>query len=69
MNCRHCDHPLTFPFLDLGFAPPSNAYLSHADLARPERLVPRRIRRVTDYIRANLAADLSIDELDRKSVV
>jgi AraC family transcriptional regulator len=31
--------------------------------AQPERLVPRRIRRVTDYIRANLAADLSIAEL------
>lgn len=31
--------------------------------AHPERLVPRRIRRVTDYIRANLAADLAIGEL------
>jgi AraC family transcriptional regulator len=31
--------------------------------AHPERLVPRRIRRVTDYIRANLAGDLSISEL------
>ncbi|MGF6837369.1 AraC family transcriptional regulator [Paraburkholderia youngii] len=30
---------------------------------RPERLVPRRIRRVTDYIRANLAEDLAIAEL------
>ena len=29
----------------------------------PERLVPRRIRRVTDYIRANLAADPAISEL------
>ncbi|SMG61367.1 AraC family transcriptional regulator [Paraburkholderia susongensis] len=31
--------------------------------ARPERLVPRRIRRVIDYIRANLAEDLAIAEL------
>jgi AraC family transcriptional regulator len=31
--------------------------------APPERLVPRRIRRVTDYIRANLEADLAISEL------
>ncbi|MFM0416378.1 helix-turn-helix domain-containing protein [Paraburkholderia aromaticivorans] len=31
--------------------------------AHPERLVQRRIRRVTDYIRANLAGDLSISEL------
>lgn len=30
---------------------------------QPERLMPRRIRRVTDYIRANLAADLAIGEL------
>ncbi|MGF6605582.1 AraC family transcriptional regulator [Paraburkholderia sp. WSM4175] len=30
---------------------------------RPERLVPRRIRRVTDYIRTNLAEDLAIAEL------
>ncbi|ASL46045.1 Transposon Tn10 TetD protein [Burkholderia sp. AD24] len=29
----------------------------------PERLVPRRIRRVTDYIRANLVGDLAISEL------
>lgn len=28
-----------------------------------ERLVPRRIRRVTDYIRANLAGDMAISEL------
>ncbi|MFL9962959.1 AraC family transcriptional regulator [Paraburkholderia sediminicola] len=32
-------------------------------LAPPKQLMPRRIRRVTDYIRANLAADLTIDEL------
>ncbi|WP_181916881.1 helix-turn-helix domain-containing protein [Paraburkholderia sp. BL27I4N3] len=31
--------------------------------ARPERLVPRRVRRVTDYIRANLDGDLAISEL------
>ncbi|RKR37992.1 AraC family transcriptional regulator [Paraburkholderia sp. BL17N1] len=31
--------------------------------ARPERLVPRRVRRVTDYIHANLDGDLAISEL------
>ncbi len=31
--------------------------------AQRERLVPRRIRRVTDYVRANLSADLAISEL------
>ncbi len=34
MNCRHCSAPLEHTFLDLGFAPPSNAYLSEADLSR-----------------------------------
>ncbi len=34
-----------------------------AESARPERLVPRRIRRVIDYIRAHLADDLAIAEL------
>ena len=34
-----------------------------ARFEQPERLVPRRIRRVTDYIRANLNADLTIGEL------
>ena len=43
MNCRHCGQPLTFPFLDLGFAPPSNAYLTEADLTRPERYYPLKL--------------------------
>jgi SAM-dependent methyltransferase len=41
--CRHCRHPLTQRFLDLGFAPASNAYLSASDLNRPERYYPLRI--------------------------
>ena len=36
MNCRHCQQPLEHIFLDLGFAPPSNAYLTEEDLQRPE---------------------------------
>ena len=44
MNCRHCAAPLNHKFLDLGFAPPSNAYLSLADLARPEKYFPLRIQ-------------------------
>ncbi|MDH4581051.1 class I SAM-dependent methyltransferase [Pseudomonas sp. BN415] len=43
MNCRHCHTPLRHPFLDLGHAPPSNAYLTAADLARPERYYPLRL--------------------------
>lgn len=44
MNCRHCGKPLTHTFLDLGFAPPSNAYLTEADLAKPEKYFPLKIQ-------------------------
>ena len=44
MNCRHCGTPLMHTFLDLGFAPPSNAYLTADDLARPEVYYPLKIK-------------------------
>ena len=43
MKCRHCATPLRHTFLDLGFAPPSNAYRTAADLARPEKCYPLKI--------------------------
>ena len=43
MNCRHCNTPLFHEFLDLGYAPPSNAYLTRADLSRPELHFPLQI--------------------------
>jgi SAM-dependent methyltransferase len=43
MNCRHCSTPLVHQFLDLGFAPPSNAYLCEADLRKPEKTYPLRV--------------------------
>ena len=43
MNCRHCAKPLEHVFLDLGFAPPSNAYISPADLNKPERYYPLKL--------------------------
>lgn len=43
MNCRHCSNVLQFTFLDLGFAPPSNAYLSLNDLSRPEKHYPLKV--------------------------
>lgn len=43
MNCRHCHTPLTHRFMDLGHAPPSNAYLSAADLGKPETILPLRV--------------------------
>jgi SAM-dependent methyltransferase len=43
MNCRHCHAPLAQVFLDLGSAPPSNAYLSAADLQKPEVHYPLKL--------------------------
>ena len=44
MKCRHCGAPLAHTFLDLGFAPPSNAYLTEADLSKPEKYYPLKIK-------------------------
>ena len=43
MPCRHCATPLEHIFVDLGFAPPSNAYLSSEDLRRPETHYPLKV--------------------------
>lgn len=43
MNCRHCHQPLEHVFLDLGFAPPSNAYLDTDALQSPERYFPLKL--------------------------
>ena len=43
MNCRHCHAPLEHVFLDLGFAPPSNAYLGASDLQAPEQYFPLKL--------------------------
>lgn len=61
MNCRHCARPLRHNFLDLGFAPPSNAYLTDDDLSRPEKYYPLRVKfcdgcwlvQTEDYANAN----------------
>lgn len=44
MTCRHCGTPLLHNFIDLGFAPPSNAYLRAEDLSRPEVHYPLRVK-------------------------
>jgi len=43
MNCRHCQAPLSLVFLDLGSAPPSNAYLTEQALRVPEKWFPLRV--------------------------
>lgn len=44
MKCRHCKSPLTHSFIDLGFAPPSNAYLTKAALKQPEKYFPLQVK-------------------------
>lgn len=61
MNCRHCAQPLKHVFLDLGFAPPSNAYLTADDLHAPETWYPLKLHvcahcwlvQTEDYARAD----------------
>jgi SAM-dependent methyltransferase len=43
MKCRHCKAELTLLCLDLGCAPPSNAYLTAAALSAPEKRFPLRV--------------------------
>lgn len=43
MNCRHCQAKLEHTFLDLGFAPPSNAYLATEHLQQPEVYFPLKL--------------------------
>lgn len=43
MKCRHCQHPLEHVFLDLGYAPPSNAYRTPQDMHRPETYFPLKL--------------------------
>ena len=61
MNCRHCASVLEHTFLDLGFAPPSNAYLDSMDLVSPEQHYPLKLKvchqcwlvQTEDYTRAD----------------
>ncbi len=43
MKCRHCGSELELPLVDLGSAPPSNAYLTEQTLKSPEKCFPLRV--------------------------
>lgn len=43
MKCRHCHSRLDLPLVDLGSAPPSNAYLTEDSLHAPEKWFPLRV--------------------------
>jgi hypothetical protein len=61
MKCRHCKNNLQHVFLDLGFAPPSNDYLTIDNLCAPEKTFPLKLYvcdgcwlvQTEDYSRAN----------------
>jgi len=61
MKCRHCYTELEHTFLDLGFAPPSNAYLGTSSTSQSEVYFPLRLKVCTscwlvqteDYSRAS----------------
>lgn len=43
MKCHHCKAELEHVFLDLGFAPPSNSYLTEEQLRQPEKTYPLKL--------------------------
>jgi 2-polyprenyl-3-methyl-5-hydroxy-6-metoxy-1,4-benzoquinol methylase len=43
MKCRHCGSNLELPLVDLGSAPPANAYLTEQTLMAPEKWFPLRV--------------------------
>jgi len=43
MKCRHCGSELELPLIDLGSAPPSNAYLTNKTLMAPEKWFPLKV--------------------------
>lgn len=43
MKCRHCAAPLGLTLVDLGSAPPSNAYLTEKSLHAPQKWFPLRV--------------------------
>ena len=43
MKCRHCNTEVTLVLVDLGSAPPSNAYLTRLTLRRPEKWFPLKV--------------------------
>lgn len=61
MHCRHCGKSLTHTLVDLGFAPPSNAFLTSLDLNKPEKYYPLKVKtcercwlvQTEDYARAH----------------
>ena len=63
MKCRHCQSELTLPLVDLGSAPPSNAYLTVETLRAPEKYYPLRVLVCTECWLAQTEDYTQADEL------
>lgn len=63
MRCRHCAAELEFPLIDLGTAPPSNAYLTAPQRNDPERWFPLRVLVCTRCWLAQIEEFTQADEL------
>ena len=66
MKCRHCAKPLNFTFIDLGFAPASNAYLYNEDLNKPEKFFPLKLKVCTDCWLVQTEDYAQVEELFNK---
>lgn len=63
MKCRHCQSELDLPLIDLGAAPPSNAYLTKQTLHAPEKYFPLRVLVCTECWLAQTEDYAGADEL------
>lgn len=63
MKCRHCGTDLTLPLIDLGSAPPSNAYLTKETMHAPEKWFPLRVLVCTECWLAQTEDYAGADEL------
>jgi SAM-dependent methyltransferase len=63
MSCRHCGAPRTLSLIDLGAAPPSNAYLTPEALRAPEKHFPLQVRVCTECWLAQTEDYAGADEL------
>lgn len=63
MKCRHCQAELALSLIDLGVAPPSNAYLTKATLHAPEKWYPLRVLVCTECWFAQTEDFAGADEL------
>lgn len=63
MRCRHCHAELSLSLIDLGSAPPSNAYLTEHTLQSPEKWFPLRVLVCTECWLAQTEDYAGADEL------